>query len=149
MTPTLRPAKSTESGKVGALLSSFSSETDWLPKIHSGAEDIAHAGMLIDRGWVVVAEIDSDVVGFIARDGFVVHALYVSSSLRNQGIGATLLNHSKAAINRLDLWTFQANDAAQRFYKRHGFLESARTDGAGNDEKLPDIQFRWQREERS
>ena len=49
----------------------------------------------------------------------------------------------KARAGRLWLWTFQANLGAQRFYLREGFAEVRRTDGAGNDEGLPDIQYHW------
>ncbi len=46
-------------------------------------------------------------------------------------------------MRTLDLWTFQSNIGAQRFYNRHGFLEVMRTDGAGNEERSPDIRYRW------
>jgi ribosomal protein S18 acetylase RimI-like enzyme len=43
----------------------------------------------------------------------------------------------------LQLWTFQANEPAQRFYERHGFVDAERTDGAGNEERAPDIRYQW------
>ena len=54
-----------------------------------------------------------------------------------------LLNNAKTECDRLELWTFQANIGAQRFYMRHGFTEAERTNGAGNEEGLPDIRYVW------
>ena len=58
-------------------------------------------------------------------------------------MGRRLLRAAMAQSPRLWLWTFQANTGAQRFYLREGFAEIRRTDGAGNDEGLPDIQYSW------
>ena len=37
----------------------------------------------------------------------------------------------------------QANLRASRFYRAAGFIEVARSDGAGNDFGLPDVRFEW------
>jgi ribosomal protein S18 acetylase RimI-like enzyme len=100
---------------------------------------------MIDRDWVTVFEKDQAVVGFIARDQAYVHALYVAETMRGQGVGSALLRNAKAGSDHLDLWTFQANLHAQKFYLGAGFSETERTDGQGNDEKLPDIRYQWQR----
>ena len=42
----------------------------------------------------------------------------------------------------LDLWTFQSNTAARRFYERHGFVAIDATDGQ-NEENAPDVHYRW------
>ncbi len=141
----LRPARSTDAGAVGAILSEFAATTEWMPKLHTGAEDIAHAGALIDRGWVTVAEMDGVVVGFAACDGGDLDALYILARARGQGIGTALLAHLQSQQDHLHLWTFQANTDAQRFYERHGFQENERTDGSRNDEKLSDIKYLWRR----
>ena len=41
----------------------------------------------------------------------------------------------------LQLWTFQVNDRARRFYERNGFTIAEMTDGAGNQEREPDIRY--------
>jgi len=61
-------------------------------------------------------------------------------------VGKALLRHVQTDRPMVRLWTFQANTAAQQFYLRHGFVETQRTDGAGNDEHLPDVRFEWVRE---
>jgi len=141
----LRPARSTDAGRTGAILSGFIDTTPWMPRIHTRAEDLSFAADMINRGWVIVAEAEGTVIGFTAcNDGFV-HAVYVDETARGQGCGAALLGALKTAHETLSLWTFQANARAQAFYARHGFAEVERTDGAGNDEGLPDIRLTWER----
>lgn len=142
----LRAARSTDAGSVGAILSEFVQTSDWMPQLHTGAEDIAHAGALIDQGYVTVAVRERAVIGFIACDGAEIDALYVARRERGKGVGTALLVEVCAQAEKLSLWTFQANTPAIAFYARHGFVEIARTDGAGSDEQLPDVQFEWQRE---
>lgn len=143
----LRPARSTDAGVVGGILSEFAATTSWMPKLHTGAEDIAHAGALIARGWVTVAEAGGSVIGFAACDGSNLDALYVTQSARNQQVGTALVHHLQAQSALLSLWTFQANTRAQAFYLTHGFVAVERTDGARNDERLPDVRFEWRRED--
>ncbi len=145
MTPHLRPARPEDALACGTILSAANACFEWLPKVHSGAEDIAHCGQMIERGWVTVALHGNRPCAFIARDESVIHAVYVEVAAQRQGIGQALLHAAMRARARLELWTFEANVAAQRFYLRAGFAEVERTDGAGNDEGLPDIRFVWER----
>ena len=133
----LRPARSTDAGKVGAILSEFIDTTSWMPRIHTRAEDIGFCATMIERGWVTVAVSDG-VDGFLAQDGEEVSCLYVSKAAQGNGVGKALLDHAKQRADRLELWTFQANDGARRFYAREGFVELRETDGARNVENLPD-----------
>ncbi|MEX0308502.1 MAG: N-acetyltransferase family protein [Ruegeria sp.] len=143
MTVTLRLARSTDAGTTGAILHGFAREHDWMPKLHSEAETIAFCGWMIDRDWVTVAELQGNVVGFLALSEVEIHSLYLAVPARGRGIGQLLLNHAKARRPELSLFAFQANDPARRFYERNGFAEVARSDGSGNDEKLPDIKYVW------
>ncbi|MBY6082009.1 GNAT family N-acetyltransferase [Ruegeria arenilitoris] len=147
MTVTLRPARSLDAGAVGEILHGFARENDWMPELHTGAEAIAFCGRMIDKGWVTVAEQGGKVAGFLAVDGTEVHCLYLSPAARNQGIGTQLLDSAKAGRRELALYAFQANTGARRFYERHGFVEVARSNGADNDEQLPDIRFVWRKKE--
>lgn len=140
----LRPATPLDAGRVGAILSAWIDETPWMPRIHTRAEDIAHADMMVRQGWVTVSE-NETINGFLARDGDDIHALYIAPDARGQGVGSRLLIDAMHKNDQLSLWTLQANTRAQAFYERHGFTEVERTDGTGNDEGLPDIRYHWQR----
>ncbi len=142
----LRVARDMDAGAVGAILSEFIDTTPWMPRIHTRAQDLAHAARMIGFGWVSLADHQGDVLGFMARNGEEIDALYVTQKARGQGVGTALLQHAQAMSPRLELWTFQENTGAQRFYERHGFTETRRTDGTDNDEGLPDILYEWLRE---
>lgn len=148
----IRPAQPTDAGAVAAILSQFIDTTDWMPRLYSRAEELSFAGLMVDHGWVKVAEPDGTgrgIAGFMALDAGFIHALYVSQEQRGQGVGQALLDHAKADASGLELNTFQANAGAQRFYAREGFREVGRGDGRGqgsvNDEGLPDIRLIWKR----
>ncbi|MDU8911816.1 GNAT family N-acetyltransferase [Aestuariicoccus sp. MJ-SS9] len=143
----LRPARSTDAGKLGAILTDAVAAAPWKPRLHSAAEDIAHVATMIDRGWVTVAQ-DADtprILGFLAREGDFIHAVFIHPQARGDGVGRALMEAAKAQSDTLRLWTFVANTGAQRFYLREGFAEVARGDGSGNEEGLPDIQYQWQK----
>lgn len=146
MSVTLRAARSTDAGATGEILYRFQAETDWMPKLHSGAETIAFCGVLIGRGWVTVAEDAGRVIGFLARDQEEICALYLAPEATGQGAGKLLLDHAKGQRDRLFLATFLNNSGARRFYEREGFLEAGRGDGSGNEEGLPDITYLWRRD---
>jgi ADP-ribose pyrophosphatase YjhB (NUDIX family)/GNAT superfamily N-acetyltransferase len=103
-----------------------------------------------------VAEVAGVVVGVLAlsataphRSGLAVDQLYVDQLYLDppwigRGLGAILVDHAKQrSPGGLELWTFQVNAAARRFYARQGFVEVDWTDGAGNEEHEPDVRCRW------
>lgn len=96
---------------------------------------------------VTVAHEGEAPLGFLALEGDEVDKLYVDGPARGRGLGKLLLDHAKGQVARLGLWTFQANTGARRFYAREGFCEVRLTDGAGNEEKLPDAWLAWERTE--
>ncbi|MCB1363819.1 MAG: GNAT family N-acetyltransferase [Rhodobacteraceae bacterium] len=146
MSVELRPARSTDAGALGDILYRFQQDTEWMPELYTGAEFIAFAGAMIDWEWVTVAEVDGRVQGFIARDGEEICALYVSERANGRGVGRVLLGDAKRRSDRLRLRVLEANEWAQRFYQRQGFVESGRGDGAENDENMPDIVYVWTKE---
>lgn len=142
---TVTSARSLDAGAIGDVLAATNDQMPWMPRVHSAAEEIKYAGDMIDAGWVRVAYLDSRLVGFIARDGKQVHALYVLPGAQHQGVGTALLDDAKLQCDELRLWSYQANMLATRFYASRGFEELERTDGSGNDAKLPDIHFEWKK----
>jgi hypothetical protein len=51
----------------------------------------------------------------------------------------------KTWTRRPQLWTFQRNAQARRFYEARGFVLIQETDGARNEEKEPDALYLWTR----
>jgi putative acetyltransferase len=86
---------------------------------------------------------DGELVGFIAfRERWIDH-LYVLPTSQRGGIGSALLQVAQSKMRSLNLWTFQRNTIARRFYEKHGFLLIRETDGAGNEEREADALFTW------
>lgn len=141
----LRPAAPIDAVRIARIMQDYILRTDWIPHIYSEAELISCCQIMIERGWVTVAETQQDVVGFLARQGSYVHAIYVAESAQGAGVGRSLMQDAQAQVGILTLWAFQKGHAAQRFYTREGFREMRRTLGEGNDENLPDIEYRWER----
>jgi GNAT superfamily N-acetyltransferase len=106
------------------------------------------------RGWVAehllpetetwVAEHEGAVVAFCSlRDGWL-DQLYVAPGHTGRGIGSRLVEMAKERQPAgLQLWTFQVNGGARRFYERHGFRAVEMTDGSGNEERQPDVRYAW------
>ncbi|MBT3142656.1 GNAT family N-acetyltransferase [Phaeobacter gallaeciensis] len=149
MTPVLRPARSTETGSLGAILYDSLNTAEGTAGLYSLAETIAFCGVMIDRRWVTVAEQDGRVVGFMALDGDEICSLYIAADAQGQGIGQQLLAVARQQVSRLTVRAVQANIGAQRFYLRHGFTELGRGNGHDNEENLPNITYVWQREGRA
>jgi len=85
------------------------------------------------------------MTGFIAfREGWI-DQLYVLPGAQGRGIGTSLLEIAQHAFDHLQLWTFQRNANARRFYQARGFALLRETDGSGNEEKEPDALYRWTR----
>jgi GNAT superfamily N-acetyltransferase len=91
-----------------------------------------------------VAEDEAGVlVGLLVLHEDWLDQLYVEPTLTGRGIGAELLRLAKRERpGGLRLWTFASNAPAQRFYERHGFVATDRTDG-DNEEGAPDILYIW------
>ncbi|NIZ61798.1 GNAT family N-acetyltransferase [Sedimentitalea sp. CY04] len=143
MSCVIRPAHSGDVRATAEIVHQFQEETAWMPKLYSLEEVVGFCRAMIDRGWVIVAQSQGRVVGFLARDQEEVCSLYLLSNERGNGFGRALLASAKASSPRLLLRTFVANEAAQRFYHRQGFIEIGRGDGSTNEEELPDIYLQW------
>ncbi|MCX7567552.1 GNAT family N-acetyltransferase [Sulfitobacter sp. F26169L] len=143
---TIRPARTLDAGKLADIMGAANAQLGWLPKLYSGAEEIMLVGDMIAAGWVRTAYVDDALAGFIARKGTEIHGLYLRPHLQGQGVARKLITDAQRNANNLGLWSYQANERATRFYGKAGFGEISRTDGEGNDAKLPDIRFEWQRE---
>lgn len=143
MTVHIRAATADDAQAAGEIVHQFQQGTTWMPNLYSLDEVTKLCRTMIDRGWVTVAEVQGQMVGFLARDRSEVCSLYLADDARGQGFGRALLEEAKEVSPELVLRTFEANEAARRFYHRQGFIEIGRGDGTNNDEGLPDIFLQW------
>lgn len=69
--------------------------------------------------------------------------LYVAPDRLGEGIGGQLIAVAKERQpGGLQLWTFQVNARARRFYESHGFVAVEETDD-NNQERQPDVRYVW------
>ena len=145
ITVSMRSARSQDMAICAAIVNDWIDQTDWMPRVHTHEEVVKHYedDEKIKRQTIVAVD-GSRVRGFVTltRDGFIT-ALYVEQASRSQGIGGLLLQRVKRELSpEINLYTFEANGDARRFFARHGFAEINRTTG-DNEENLPDILMEW------
>ncbi|MFI9616196.1 GNAT family N-acetyltransferase [Streptomyces sp. NPDC052023] len=91
-----------------------------------------------------LAETTDGVVGVMVLDGDELSQLYLDPDWRGRGVGDLFMDLArKRRPDGLNLWTFQVNTSAHRFYERHGFVAVERTDGSANEEGEPDVRYVW------
>jgi putative acetyltransferase len=118
----------------------------FLPDLHTPAEDRAFfCDRLFPTNAVWVAEQDGALVGYAARGDGWLNQLYVHPDHQGRGVGGALLALAMEGVDALQLWAFQKNDRARRFYEKRGFVLVKLTDGSGNEEKEPDALYSWRR----
>ena len=115
------------------------------PPVHSLAEVRRwFAEVLLPDGQTWVADDAGSLVGVLVLDGDDLDQLYVVPAAAGTGIGSMLVELAKSLRpDGLALWVFESNSAARAFYRRHGFAEVRRTDGATNEERAPDVRMVW------
>ena len=121
-----------------------------LPAVHFPYSDESVRGYVRDiliantEGWL--AQDGDQVLAIMSLKPGWVEQLYVATDRQGEGIGRRLLDLAKERSDgELQLWTFQVNARARRFYERNGFTVAELTDGAGNQEREPDVRFVWHR----
>ena len=116
----------------------------YLPDLHSQEEDLAFfSQQVFPHSTIWLGETEDELAGFAAIRGDWLDHLYVAPTWHGLGLGSTLLNAAKDGRSRLDLWVFQRNEPARRFYERRGFRLVELTDGSTNEERMPDACYRW------
>ena len=119
----------------------------YLPTLHTRDEVM---GYFLDHVyshndvWVAQTE-DGMIVGFVARGGGFINHLYILPDFQGSGLGSELLDLAIEGQDELQLWAFQKNTRARRFYEKRGWTNVEETDGAGNQEKEPDVRYAWKR----
>ena len=144
---TLRSATAGDADAIAEVYCASFRLLTFLPMLHTEAEYRSFIGNVMLRDCdVIVAEDNSGIVSFLARQGEEVRLLYTRPDRVGLGAGTQLIEAAKkSGVAALELWCFQANTRARRFYEARGFRAIRFTDGAGNEEKTPDVRYRWER----
>lgn len=126
-------------------LSSFAAALPMVRRARTDGEVHAYfRDVLVPNCETWLALDDGSVVGLLVLDGSLVSQLYLAPAWRGRGIGDRFVELAKARRPAgLELWTFQVNGPARRFYERHGFVAVEWSDGDGNEEGEPDVRYVW------
>jgi putative acetyltransferase len=132
---------------IAAVFSSSLRLLTFLPVLHTVEEDRRFIeNIILTECEVIVAEGDPGIVSFLALNGEEIRLLYSHPDFVGSGAGSLLLDAvKKSSVAALELWCFQANERARRFYEERGFRAVRFTDGRDNEEKVPDVRYRWER----
>ena len=143
---TLRRATACDAKAVANVFSASFRLLTFLPILHTVEEDRRYIqNVILNECEVTVAEDESGIVSFLARQREEVRLLHTRPDRIGMGAGTQLIDAEKASgIGALELWCFQANERARRFYEARGFHAIRFTDGVQNEERMPDIRYRWE-----
>ena len=145
---TLRPATACDANAITNVHWASFRLLTFLPMLHTIEENRRFVtNVILKECEVTVAEDETGIVAFLARKGKEVRLLYARPDRIGMGAGTQLIDAAKATgIGALELWCFQANERARRFYEARGFRAIRFIDGADNEEQIPDVRYRWERE---
>ena len=146
MTPAfaIGPANVQDVTAMAAILTDWADDAPWLLPRPTLADNRAWCENLI-AGQEVLAARAPAFLGFLARDGETVSALYLAPLARRRGVGAALVKAARAGRSRLEVWTWGANAAALAFWQAQGFRIVATTEGGEDAGGMPDLNLEWRR----
>jgi GNAT superfamily N-acetyltransferase len=140
----LRRGEPEDAPSIARIMRSTYDRMEYIPRLHTPEEDLAYIGGLFGEREIWVAENDAGVVGFAILATAELTQMHVAPGEQNAGIGSALLARVKERRPAgFSLWTFQKNVGARRFYERHGLDVVLLTEGEGNEEQEPDVQYAW------
>lgn len=144
---TVRPFAAPDADRLGDIwLAGFADGVPGVTPAHE-PDDIRHymGHVLPGRAEVwVAADAGDRAVGFLALHDDWLEQLYLEPAWIGRGLGHELVTLAqRRRPDGLQLWAFEVNGRARRFYEAHGFVAVERTDGAGNEEKAPDVRYVW------
>jgi ribosomal protein S18 acetylase RimI-like enzyme len=141
----LRRARLDEAATLAEVFGAARAGMTYLPQLHTPEEDRWYFGEIaLASQEIWVAEEDDRVLGFTGLTDDLMSSLYVRPEAQGRGVGTALMEKAKERRpDGFSLWVFQQNGGARRFYERHGFRLVRETDGADNEERVPDALYEW------
>jgi GNAT superfamily N-acetyltransferase len=136
---TLRPATLDDAAAIEAIHRA----ANFLPLRNTAEENLRFAREMMRDNQTWVAEADGEVVGYVVFNDDWVRHVFVRPDRQGQGYGATLLAHAMADRRERQLWTYEGNARARRFYETRGWGLVERTDGQGTEENEPEVRYLW------
>ncbi len=141
----LRAGLAADASALGGILWRARRQSDWQPRMFTRRDCTAFCAQMIARDWVVVAQGQGRALGFLARDGAEICALYVARAARRRGIGGQLLHNAKGQCDALWLHCRSDNMDARKFYEIQGFSGISQSPLPSNS--APDsVKLSWKRE---
>jgi GNAT superfamily N-acetyltransferase len=143
--PPVRRAASAESDRIADLIfrvreQNLGSIPPGLHPMHDMRTWMSRVVFPHDEVWVAVAGGQPVATLILGRPDWIEH-LYIDAAHTGRGLGSRLLDLAKSELGGpVQLWTFQSNTGACRFYERHGFHAVETTDG-NNEEQQPDVRY--------
>jgi GNAT superfamily N-acetyltransferase len=111
--------------------------------VHTDDEVRSYFDVVVATKDVWVIDERGAIAALLVLDGERIDQLYVDPDHTGKGHGSSLIAVAKRQRPAgLELWTFEANIRARRFYERHGFVVTGGTDGE-NEEGAPDVHYEW------
>ncbi len=118
---------------------------EWLPTVGTDEEIRAFViNQMVPERETWVAEDSGRIVALLTLHGDDLDQFYVAPDEQRRGVGDAMLAHAKRLRPAgLQLWAFQRNAPARRFYEARGFVAKKFTDGATNMEREADVLYEW------
>ncbi|MGB0099650.1 MAG: GNAT family N-acetyltransferase [Nocardioides sp.] len=114
------------------------------PSVHASWEAYPWLAGRLATDEVWVAETGGRIVGYVRLTPTWLDDLFVVPEQAGRGVGSALLDLAKAQRpGGFCLWVFETNTPARAFYAGRGLVELEHTDGAGNEERAPDVRMAW------
>lgn len=140
------PAQPEDAPTVVMIFREAREEMAYLPTVHTDEETNNYFSGLVRAGKIQVIKENGVITGFMHTEDGWIHHLYIAPRFQRRGLGKLLLEKAKEDNpNGLQLWVFEANTEAIKFYERESFLLIEKRDQkkTTNEENLPDRKYQW------
>ena len=134
----IRSARADEAEKCADIHVAARRRMTYLRNLHTSDETRSWMMDVFASENVIVAELDGEIVGYASFSGASLSNMYVMPAYQRRGVGTALLEAVFRQVPLgVELWVFEDNVDAIRFYERSGFKTVSRSSGE-NVEGLSD-----------